>query len=104
MAASGEALGELVGYTAGYSGGFFLRDRKPFRLAQRWMQRWGGIALFLFTLVPNPVFDVLGVTAGGLRYSLVRFLAIIWVGALLKMLAVSYACIYGLDFVVDAVT
>jgi uncharacterized membrane protein YdjX (TVP38/TMEM64 family) len=89
-------LGELTGYLAGYSGRGFITRGQTYQKLEGWMRRRGGWVLFVFAVVPNPFFDAAGVAAGALRYPVWRFLAIIWCGKLVKMLAVSYACAYGL--------
>lgn len=104
VATTAESLGEFVGYGAGYSGGLFFQRRRIFQVICDWMQRRGGLALFLFAVIPNPFFDVVGVAAGGLRYPIHRFFAVIWVAKLVKTLIVAYACGYGLEAVVDALT
>ena len=56
------------------------------------MRRRGSVVLFFFALLPNPLFDFVGIAAGALRYPIWRFLSIIWVAKVLKFLAVAYAC------------
>lgn len=102
VAASGEVLGELVGYVVGFGGGMFISRWKIFQPMRNWMRSRGAIALFIFALIPNPLFDILGLMAGGLRYPLYRFLVIVWVGKVLKNLAVGYACIYGIEIVINS--
>ena len=65
------------------------------------MERWGAITLFLFAVIPNPFFDVAGLAAGGLRYPVRRFLVVVWAAKIIKILAVGYACGYGLQLVID---
>ena len=62
---------------------------------EEWMQRRGMLVLFLISIIPNPVFDLVGIAAGGARYPLVKFLATVWVGKVLKGLIVGYTCFYG---------
>ena len=56
--------------------------------------------LFLLALIPNPVFDLAGVTAGALRYPLERFLAVVFAGKILKLVGFAYACAFSADWLV----
>ena len=98
VAGSAETVGELTGYLFGYSGqGMVQRSRLYLRL-ETWMRRreWFPLALlFLLSLVPNPVFDVVGLAAGALRVPIWKFLSTVWVGKTLKFLAVAYLCAHG---------
>ena len=101
VAATAECLGEMIGYVIGYTGGSLFQKRRIFADAHRWMERWGAITLFLFAVIPNPFFDVAGLAAGGLRYPVRRFLVVVWAAKIIKILAVAYACGYGLHLVID---
>ena len=64
------------------------------RISQRlgiWMRRPGWLLLFLLAFIPNPVFDLAGVTAGALRYPLERFLAVVLTG---KNTELRRLCLY----------
>ena len=51
--------------------------------------------IFIVSLIPNPIFDVVGIAAGALRYSIWGFLAVVWTGKVLKFLIFAYACTAG---------
>lgn len=73
------------------------------RVSQRlgtWMRRRGWLLLFLLALIPNPFFDLPGVTAGALRYPLERFLATVLAGKLVKFVGFAYACAFSADWLV----
>ncbi len=57
---------------------------------QRWMKRWGVWLIFVLSLVPNPLIDMAGITAGALHVQLWRFLLACWAGKVLKMTVVAY--------------
>jgi membrane protein YqaA with SNARE-associated domain len=92
VAGLGSATGELTGYLLGYYG----RRAAPtdtsrlWRLAERGFRRWGFVALIGLALVPNPVFDALGVLAGSLRYPLGRFWLATAAGKVIKFYSISY--------------
>ena len=96
VAGTSESAGELTGYFLGYSGRGVIRETRPYQRLELWMRRRGWLLLFLVSLVPNPVFDVIGIAAGALRYPLWSFLAVVWVGKVLKFVGVAYACAYSI--------
>ena len=98
IAGTAEAAGELSGYYLGYTGRDVLARSRVYQRMERWMQARGWLLLFLVSLVPNPVFDVVGIAAGALRYPVWRFLAVVWAGKLLKFLVFAYACAAGADW------
>ena len=92
VAGTAESLGELTGYFLGYSGREVVSRTRLYRRLEPWVQRRGWVPLLLVSLVPNPIFDLIGIAAGALRYPLWGFLAVVWVGKTLKFLIIGYAC------------
>jgi membrane protein YqaA with SNARE-associated domain len=88
----GSATGELSGYFLGYYGRRAVpTDTSPlWRVAERGFQRWGFVAIVVLAAIPNPVFDALGILAGGLRYPVSRFWLATAAGKILKFCGVSY--------------
>jgi membrane protein YqaA with SNARE-associated domain len=88
----GSATGELSGYVLGYYGRSAVPtdSSRLWRLAERGFRRWGFIALIVLALIPNPVFDALGILAGGLRYPVGRFWMATAAGKVLKFCGISY--------------
>lgn len=101
LAGIGEALGEVTGYMLGYSGREVLEGRALYRPLKEWMARRGYITLFAFSVVPNPVFDVVGVMAGALRFPLWKFLLICLAGKTIKSLGIAFAGDWGLDWAIS---
>ena len=101
VAGSAGTLGELTGYFLGYSGRGVLDRSRLYHRMEGWMRRRGWLLLFLVSLIPNPIFDLVGIAAGALRYPLWRFLAVVWVGKLAKFLILAYSCAYGIDWLTD---
>ncbi len=97
LAGIAEAIGELSGYGIGYSGRVLVETRWFYPVASRWMIKRGTLALFLASIIPNPIFDVLGVLAGGLRFPLLRFFLIVWAGKTIKSFGIVYACYFSAD-------
>tara|TARA_R100000501_G_C2584917_1_gene86881 strand:+ start:146 stop:736 length:591 start_codon:yes stop_codon:yes gene_type:complete len=98
VAASAEAIGEMTGYLAGMGGSslfernrFYLRFKKVFT-------RYSSLCLFVGGLIPNPFFDCLGIAAGSIRYSITRFLLILFISKTLKFTWVGLGCYYGVTW------
>ncbi|MHB8376920.1 MAG: VTT domain-containing protein [Dehalococcoidia bacterium] len=103
MGGLGMGLGEITAYYAGYLGaelakGHELRGPAWFRRAAQWimdavvrlMRRWGMVTLFVLSAVPNPLFEVAGLTAGSVRLSFRRFLIATVAGKVLRGLLLAY--------------
>ena len=101
VAGVAEGVGELTGYFLGYSGHTIMGRRRFYQRLEAWMGRRGWLVLFLVSLVPNPVFDVVGVAAGALRYPIWRFLVVVWAGKIIKFGAIAYACTLGIDWFLE---
>ncbi len=98
IAGTAETAGELSGYYLGYTGRDVLSRSRIYRRLEHWMRRRGWLLLFLVSMVPNPIFDIVGIAAGALRYPVWGFLAVVWAGKLLKFLIFAYACDAGADW------
>lgn len=89
VAGAGEALGEFTGYGLGFGGSSAVRERSFYQLLERWMSRHGTLTMFVFSAIPNPVFDVVGVAAGAVRMPLWRFFFSVLAGKILKDIALA---------------
>ena len=94
LAGVGETLGEISGYAIGYGGRSVVENRRFYARIRTWMERRGTAVIFLVAVVPNPVFDVVGIAAGGVRFPLHRFLLTVWVGKTLKDIMLAYLCFH----------
>ena len=99
IAGTAEAAGELSGYYLGYTGRDVLARSRMYQRLEGWMRRRGWLLLFVVSLIPNPIFDVVGIAAGALRYPLLGFLAVVWAGKVLKFLVFAYGCTAGADWI-----
>ena len=104
IAGVGEAIGEITGYALGYSGHEVIERNRFYKRLEGWVRKRGWIVVFLFSIIPNPLFDVLGIAAGALRYPLRQFLLIAWAGKTIKNLGIAYAGSLGANWVIDLVT
>lgn len=64
IAGSGAALGEMSGYLAGFAGHEIMKNRKIYKWIEIWLIKWEGKFIFLLALIPNPLFDLVGIIAG----------------------------------------
>ena len=92
FAGLGSATGELSGYLLGYYGRRAVPTdtSRLWRLAERVFRKWGFVALFVLAMIPNPVFDALGIMAGTLRYPIGRFWLATMPGKILKFSSIAY--------------
>ena len=103
LGGAGMGLGEVTGYYTGYLGAELARGRElggPVwlrRIAHRsaagvnWlMARWGMATLFVLSAVPNPFFEVAGITAGSVRMPFRRFFLAAFSGKVLRGILLAY--------------
>lgn len=90
IAGIGESIGEITGYTAGLSG-----KEAPDKKKQRYtkikglMKRRGTLMLFLFSAIPNPLFKLVGIAAGTIRYPFWKFMLVVLAGKTVKGMAIA---------------
>jgi len=99
ISASAEALGELTGYLLGLSGRSFFERNRFYPRVHGWVTKRGGVILFLGAVIPNPLFDVIGVAAGSIGYPIKKFVVIVFVAKSIKSVSVAYACVWGIDWI-----
>jgi membrane protein DedA with SNARE-associated domain len=54
------------------------------------MGKYGDITILLLAFIPNPLFDMAGMTAGALKMPIYRFLFWTLIGKTLKMMMFAY--------------
>ena len=90
-AGTGAAVGELSGYMAGFSGQAVVENNPRYDRVVGWMQKYGDVTILLLAFVPNPLFDLAGITAGILKLPIWKFLFYCMIGKILKMMIFAYA-------------
>ncbi len=94
VASFGSASGDILGYILGQSGRKIIEHKIQehfwFRLIEAIFKKHMNWILFLFALIPNPIFDSIGILAGIFAIPLPRFFAIVFVGRFLRFLAFAY--------------
>jgi membrane protein YqaA with SNARE-associated domain len=101
VAGVGAGLGELSGYLAGFSGRGVVEKVESHKRMERWMAKYGDITVLVLAIVPNPVFDMAGITAGALKLPVWRFLFWVIIGKIIKMLAFAYGGASIVDWFTD---
>jgi membrane protein YqaA with SNARE-associated domain len=108
---AGMALGEITAYITGAVGREIVRGRQvggPARFRRaveatvRWigwlMAHYGMLTLFALSVIPNPLFEVAGLTAGSVRMKFWRFMLPVAVGKILRGLILAFLGAYSLGF------
>lgn len=93
--AAGAALGEMVGFGAGACGSQ-LTEQKRFRKIERLIPKYPYGMVFVFSALPFPIFDVIGLAAGAMKLNPYRFFFACFLGKLVKML--SFAKVASVAF------
>jgi len=86
----GEALGELTGFMAGYGGQPVIERYDLYQRFCGYMERYGLVAIFILSIIPNPFFDLAGMAAGALRLPVWQFLIACWLGKTCKTIAIAF--------------
>jgi membrane protein YqaA with SNARE-associated domain len=97
----GAALGELTGYMAGFSGQGVAERAALYNHLTTWMKAHQNLAygvILLLAFIPNPLFDLAGMSSGALKLPLWKFLLACAIGKILKMLIFAYAGYYSVSW------
>lgn len=91
VAGIGAGLGELSGYLAGKAGRDLVNSQGRFNtFLLRVTTRFTSPALFILAILPLPIFDFAGILAGALRFPVLRFLAVVICGKIIKHVFAAY--------------
>jgi membrane protein YqaA with SNARE-associated domain len=84
----GATAGDSIGFAFGFAGHKLtkhkLEKKKWFRILEKHFKKYRGWLLFAFALIPNPVFDAIGLIAGIFAYPFFRFFLIVLLGRLIR--------------------
>ena len=73
----------------------FLRKIRLPRMME-FAQRRGTVAIFVLSVIPNPIFAPVAVSMGAMRFGLWKFFASCWGGSTVKAMALAYLGYLGL--------
>lgn len=97
IAALGSGIGDMVGFALGHSSKhiFIRKDSFWYKIFKETFHKFGPVLIIVFALIPNPVFDAVGVLAGVFSYSPVKFFIYVLIGRFLRNLVLAY---FGASF------
>lgn len=86
-ASLGAAIGNMIGYFIGRSGKHIVLSHNEYGW-YKWLKKnfhtYGTLLIFVFALVPNPIFDALALIAGITEYSPVKLFFLMLVARFLR--------------------
>lgn len=91
--AIGATLGEMTGYLAGAHGGNLLALKVRKKVLSV-MPKHPYLVVFCFSLIPLPVFDIVGLIAGAMKLNQAKFFATCLAGKLIKMASFAWMATY----------
>lgn len=110
LGGTGMALGEVTAYAAGTVGSQVVEEEgiKAPRLVRPLVERiiryidwlmdhYGFVTLLVLSAIPNPAFELAGITAGASRMNFWRFMAAVLIGKNVRGLALAFIGEAGLD-------
>lgn len=93
VAAAGQTLGEMVSYLLGASGSRLFKKGPLYGRVHKAIDghtKMAGGVIFVLAMMPNPLFDLVGLAAGVVRYSAWKFMVLAFFGN-----AVKYILVWG---------
>ncbi len=99
----GTAIGEQIGYFCGRSGSQIVKDAVFLCKVSNWLEKNSFYVVFLFALLPLPIFDIVGVAAGSCRMKWHEFTLASILGKILKMFIAAFIIYYVLPEIKDLI-
>jgi membrane protein YqaA with SNARE-associated domain len=98
VAGLGASIGELTGYLAGDGArdvlGNYVKESKKI---EKTVKRYGAPGIFVLSAIPNPLFDIAGLVAGGLKMPWHKFLIACALGRVLRYVILALLGAFTLD-------
>lgn len=98
LSAAGFCIGECVGYFSGYTGREIFKEKAGDRFKRMFNQK-GNMIIYIFSVLPLPLFDCIGVYAGYIKYSYRDFIIFCFLGKLTKVTVWVLGTCYFMDFI-----
>jgi len=100
VAGIGSAIGELTGYLAGDGVRDLINNRiKETKSIEDVVRKYGAAGIFVFAFLPNPLFDVAGIVAGGLKLPWWQYLAACAAGRVIRYVLLAMIGAFSLSFI-----
>jgi len=95
----GTTFGEVFGYSAGYMGKNIIdfENKKMVKFLE-WLKKYGVPVIFIFALLPLPLFDVIGVISGYLKIRFYKFFIACFLGKFIKMTVYALSAGYFINY------
>ena len=90
----GAGIGEMTAYIAGRSSRQLLAKNTIYTRVERWVKRWGWIAIVILSIFPF-IFDFVGIIAGAMRMPWWKFCLACWAGRTISYVTVAYLAHFG---------
>lgn len=92
VAAFGSAIGDMVGFYLGKTGKEVLikKDSFWFGIFKETFNSFGWLFIIVLALIPNPIFDAVGIIAGVFSYSPRKFFIYVFIGRLLRNILLAF--------------
>ena len=84
VTALGAVVGEMASYIVGYAGENSIHQYTYYDKIKHFMELNGTLTIFLLSVIPNPLFDLVGILAGATNYPLRHFILISFFGKWIK--------------------
>lgn len=95
FSAVGSMLGEIFGYFLGFGSRGFLRsfERKNswIKNLEEFFRKTGFLTIIIFSLLPLPIFDLIGIMAGALNYPLWKFSMATLLGRVVRNILIAFS-------------
>ncbi len=97
----GAAIGELTGYVAGSGTRSLLNNKiRGTEKVEEMVKKYDIASIFVLSFIPNPLFDVAGIIAGGLKVPLWRFLLACAIGRVLRYSVLAMMGAFTLEYII----
>ena len=84
ITALGAVTGELLSYFVGSTTQHYIPDSKWNTKVKEFMKINGSLTIFIISIIPNPFFDLAGITAGATNFPLWKFIIFSFFGKWIK--------------------
>lgn len=88
VSALGATLGDMIYFVMGYTGRMIISSKVEnkilFRTFHSLFKKYGTFIVFILALIPNPLFDGIGLIAGVFTYSPYKFFIVVLIGRFLR--------------------
>lgn len=84
------SMGEIIGYIVGYAGSGIVTSSKTYKKMEVRIKKYGLWAIFFLALIPNPLFDVVGLVAGAIGIKWWKFLLAMGAGKTVRAIIFAY--------------